>query len=352
MTTSLPIYVINLKRNPERRLHIQRQLDPFGLKYEFVEVDDIDKYELESKAYRMRIAQSLDIDESLLENKYTAIIDHAKTEEDKNWKSANLGQIAIILSHIKIYDSMVKNGIEQACILEDDAVLLPTFPEVLKMAPKLEWDILLLVSQPTNWSYLERLVERKPKFNYLSFLSTAIGSLLSLKSRKRVHQIKQLLEHYSIDSDLYPKQSQRIEQILEEYETKQEEIIKTIISNKLFSPRTESRYFRKTYRILYGPLILHSLIQLGAAPRKTSLQPINENHRIGEPIYIPYSATAYLVNQASAMKWKYAALAPHILAIDQIPWVLYKYRRMKLRVVTPPCAHTTYHYLKYSVRCG
>ncbi len=351
MATFSPIYVINLKRNPERRLHIQRQLDPFGLEYQFVEVDDIDKHELESKAYRMRIAQSLGIDESLLENKYAAIVNHAKTEKGKNWKNANLGQIAILLSHIKIYDLMVKNGIEWACILEDDATLLPTFPEVLRIAPKLEWDVLLLVSQPTNWSYLAGLVVKTPQFNYSSFLKIAIRSLLSLKRQKRVHQIKKLLEHYSIDSDLYPRQSQRIEQILEEYEIKQEEIIKTIISNRLFLPWTESRYFRKAYERLHGFLALHSLIQLGAAPRKTSLEPINEHHRIAEPIYEPYSATAYLVNQASAMKWKYSALAPHILAIDQIPWVLYKHRRMKLRVVTPPCAHTTYHYLRYSVRC-
>ena len=148
MATFPPIYVINLKRTPERRLYIQRQLDALGLKYEFVDVDDIDKYEMKSKAYRLRIARSLGIDKSLIENKYAAIIDHAKTEKDKNWENANLGQLAIVLNHIKIYDLMVENDVEWACILEDDARLLPTFAEVLKIAPKLEWDILLLASQP------------------------------------------------------------------------------------------------------------------------------------------------------------------------------------------------------------
>ena len=161
MATFPPIYVINLKRTPERGLHIQRQLDALGLEYEFVDVDDIDKYEMESKAYRMRIAQSLGIDESLLENKYAAIMDHAKTEKNKNWGNANLGSLAIALSHIRIYDSMVKNGIERACILEDDATLLPTFPEVLKIAPELEWDILLLASQPSNFSSSSVLLLRR-----------------------------------------------------------------------------------------------------------------------------------------------------------------------------------------------
>ena len=178
MATFPPIYVINLKRTPERKLHIQRQLDALGLGYEFVDVNDIDKYEMKSKAYRMRIARSLGIDKSLIENKYAAIVDHAKTEGDKNWKNANLGQLAIILSHIKIYDLMVKNGIERACILEDDATLLPTFAEVLKMAPELEWDILLLASQPSGFSFLEYVEQTRP--GYLLLLKKFIKYLLSL----------------------------------------------------------------------------------------------------------------------------------------------------------------------------
>ena len=112
MATFPPIYVISLKRTPERRLHMQRQLNALGLKYEFINVDNIDKHEIRSKAYRMQIAQSLGIDESLIENKYDAIIDYAKTKQDKNWKNANLGSLAIALSHIKIYDLMVKNSVD------------------------------------------------------------------------------------------------------------------------------------------------------------------------------------------------------------------------------------------------
>ena len=148
MATFPPIYIINLKRNPERRLYMQRQMDTLGLQYEFVDVDDIDKYELESRTYRMQIAQSLDIDESLIESKYAAIVDHAKTKKDKNWKNVKLSGFATALSHIRIYGLMIKNDVDWACILEDDATLLPTFLEILKIAPKLEWDILLLAHCP------------------------------------------------------------------------------------------------------------------------------------------------------------------------------------------------------------
>ena len=143
MNPSTPIYIISLSRTPERRLHMQRQLDVLGLEYQFV--DAIDKFDLESKTYRMRIAQSLDIEESTLENKYAAIINYMKTQEN------GCGQLANTLSHIKIYNLMVKKNIDRVCILEDDATLLPTFLEVLEITPKLEWDILLLASQPTDF---------------------------------------------------------------------------------------------------------------------------------------------------------------------------------------------------------
>ena len=42
----LPIYIISLKRTPERRLYMQRQLDALNLNYQFVEA--IDKYDLYS----------------------------------------------------------------------------------------------------------------------------------------------------------------------------------------------------------------------------------------------------------------------------------------------------------------
>ena len=357
MATFPPIYIINLKRTPERRLHIQRQLDALSLKCEFIDVDDIDKYEMKSKAYRMRIARSLSIDESLLENKYAAIIDHAKTEKDKNWKNANLGQFAIVLSHIKIYDLMVKNNVDWACILEDDATLLPTFAEVLKIAPKLEWDILLLASQPSGFWPLIDLVQTKP-IRYLLFLKKFIKHLLSLNHRinnpnsakQRAYPVKRLLEVYDINPHLYPRQSERIAQIYEQYDAKFEEIIKTAMPKKLRLSWTKLRYCKKRHSELYGALVFHTSIQLGALPEQSSLASINEHHRIAKPKYCPLAATSYLLSQEAAMKWKREALAADILAIDQIPWKLYKDEQVKLRIVTPPCATATYEYLKYSVR--
>ena len=350
MTNFPPIYIVNLKRTPERRLYMQRQLSALGLEYEFV--DAIDKYGLESKANRMQIAQSLGIDESSIENKYAAIVDHAKTEKGKNYENANLGPLAVSLSHIKIYNLMVKDGIEWACILEDDATLLPTFPEVLRIAPQLDWDIVLLASQPCGFWPLIDLVQTKP-IRYLLFLRKLIKYLLSLNhrgnsSKQRAYQVKRLLKVYGIDSHLHLRQSERIAQIYEEYDMKFEEIMKMAMPQKLRLSWTELRYFRKKHSKLYGALVFYTSIQLGALPEKNSLESINEHHRIAKPKYCPLTTTAYLVNQRAAMKWKHGTLAPNILALDQIPWELYKNEQVQLRIVSPPCATATYSYLAHS----
>ena len=332
---------------------MQRQLDTFGLEYEFVDVDDIDKHELESRAYRMRIAQSLGIEESLLENKYAAIVNHVKTEKDKNWKNENLGSLVIALSHIRIHNLMVRHDIEWACILEDDATLLPTFPEVLKIAPKLEWDILLLASQPSDFP--STVIKKK----FIKRIRLVDKDILFLSHRRinnansseqKAYRMKCLSGEYGFNFHLYSKQRERIKKILGEHDMKYREIIKKIIPDKRrLSLVKHERYIG--LRKFRQCLEIYTSIQFGALAEKTSLESITENHCIAIPKHEPYSATAYLVNQSTAMKWKRKALAPDILAIDQIPWRLYKNEQVKLRIVTLPCATATYSYLVHSVRC-
>ena len=350
MATFPPIYIINLKRNPERKLHMQRQMDTLGLEYEFVYVDDIDKYELESRTYRMQIAQSLGIDESLIENKYVAIVDHAKVKQDENWKKAELGTLAVVLSHIKIYDLMVKNGIDWACILEDDAELLPTFPEALKIAPKLEWDILLLAHCPNKFSeILKKCFKRIRIFNKdLLFFSRQLKETSTTQDEKD-HRIESLIKEYGFNSHIYSKQSESFANAIEEHDNKYAEIAKTIMpANRRILMIDHERY--KAHKTLYRYLRTYIFMQFGAVPERTSLNLITEHHCIAAPKYKPYSTAAYLVNQSTAMKWKHKALAENLLGIDEIPWELYKNKQVKLRIITPPCAIPTQSSFKYSSR--
>ena len=59
---------------------------------------------------------------------------------------------------------------------------------------------------------------------------------------------------------------------------------------------------------------------------------------------------AYLVKQSAVIKWKRKVLTKNPLAIDEIPWELYKNEQVKLRLITPPCTTVTYNYLIYSIR--
>ena len=353
---AIPIYIINLKRNPERKLFMQRQLDTFGLEYSFVDVDTIDKYELESKTYRRRIAKLLDIDETVLERKYGAVISKAKDEREKN---DSLGSIAAMLSHIQIYNSMIKNDIPVACILEDDATLLPTFPEILKTAAELEWDILMLASQPTGLDnnliqsncIKPNYTKRIPIFNrHLLFFLKTIKNCNIAKEQER--RIKCLLTEYGINARLRPEQSEIFVKVLQEHDAIYAGIIKTIApDNRWLSLVKHEQYV--TYIELGGLLLnLYTSIQLGALPDKLSLELITKHHCIAKPRATPVSTTAYMLKQSAVIKWKQQALAENPMAIDQIPWQLYRDEQVKLRIITPPCATATYRYLKYSTRRG
>ena len=349
MATFPPIYVINLKRTPERRLNIQRQLDALGLNYQFV--DAIDKFDLQSSQYRSRISRRLGIDETILANKYAKIINRVKFEEGKNWKNAGMGQLAIILSHIKVYDLMVKNGIDTACILEDDVQLLPTFLEVLKITLKLKWDILLLVNKSIGLPArtLKNPVRRVRVFGKdLVFLIRQLEKNPTTQKEKN-YRIKHLLEEYGFNSHEYCKQSKSFANTIKEYNSKYAEIVKTIMpANRRLLLIKPELYMK--YRILRRYLKAYIFMRFGALPEKSSLSLITEHHCIAEPRHLTFSATAYLVKQQVAVKWRNEALASNALAIDDVPWKLYKNAQARLRIITPPCAVPTQSSFMYSTR--
>ena len=59
--------------------------------------------------------------------------------------------MACLLSHIKFYDLVIQNKHPMACVLEDDAQLLPTFLDILnyEKLSKQNWSILLLSHRST-----------------------------------------------------------------------------------------------------------------------------------------------------------------------------------------------------------
>ena len=337
---AIPLFIINLKRNPERKLYIQRQLDALNLDYQFV--DAIDKYDLESRQCRDRIARSLGIDETNLEDKYSRFIGRFKVD-------VGLGQLACLLSHIKTYNLILKNNDSTACILEDDTYLLPTFSAVLKMAAEFSWDILMLANnQPSHPhrkliqpNYIKRIRHIRIFNRGLLFIHKEIKNRNAAKKQK--HRLERLLKEYGFNAPM-PEQSEVFVKALQEHDAKYAEIIKTIApdNRRLFWVKHEQY---RIYRTLRRHIRWHTLVQLGALPDKHSLELITKHHCIAKSRTEPLSTMAYLLKQSATVKWKQQALAENSLSIDEIPWQLYKNEQVKLRIITPPCAAAAYHYL-------
>ena len=120
-----PIYIISLKRMPERRLYVQRQLDALHLDYQFVDAVDFKSPECQAE-----ICDWLGADKTFIKEEY-----------------GDMKQLATTLSHIKAYKLMAEHNESAACILEDDAQISPDFVAILRVAKKKSWDILMLSSQ-------------------------------------------------------------------------------------------------------------------------------------------------------------------------------------------------------------
>jgi hypothetical protein len=89
----MKLYIINLERDRDRRAFIEAQVD--GLEHEFIEAVD------------------------------------GRTLRREDWpEHMTLGAVACALSHLEAYRAIIRDG-ETGIVLEDDAILPPTLPDIL-----------------------------------------------------------------------------------------------------------------------------------------------------------------------------------------------------------------------------
>lgn len=295
---SLPsIYIINLKRTPERRLNMQRQLDAFGLDYQFV--DAIDKLELHSKEYRAQIAHQLGIDESHMENLYNNHI--------------GKGELASKLSHIKVHNLIIRHKIPLACVLEDDGYLRSVFPKILntpRLLQDLSWDILML-------SHI------------------AGGGDALIRSSKNLFRDMLFCRFYKLirHKEYYPR-------LLSNWYFVRLIIWKGICYN-----------LRKFFNLRFQYMLSH---EIGAIPEmgKSSFYKTGFNRYVSKPNILNgviHSAMGYILTLPAAIKYKEAALH-NIGIIDSVPFLLYRRGKIDLCILSPPCISAIKKYLNYSIR--
>lgn len=170
-----PIFIISLKNSPRREVIAQR-LSALGLQFEFFDAvygKTLPKEELAK------------VDYEFYPKNYNA------------QKTLTLGEIGCAMSHIKLYEHLVKNNIEQAIILEDDAIVSLYFADIFndalrKISPN--FDILFLDHGKAKiYPFPKNLVERyrlakyiRPsKYSKRTIIRTT-GYLLTLNGAKKL----------------------------------------------------------------------------------------------------------------------------------------------------------------------
>ena len=315
---------------------MQRQLDAYHLNYRFV--DAIDKHDLHSKENRASIAEQLDINGADLEFIY-------KNSKDKA-VGKDVGAVACLLSHIKVYSLMEKENVPIACILEDDGIILPTFPQILAKCYKFPGDILMLASKASMITWIGRAFLRTEKFKMYSLLA---HSYKLMRYKKYYRQLTRYTQHRII--------LKIVKYIFLKYWRK--------ISDKLSRRRNrQERRERKAEVIAaeIGALPVHDL---------KKWHKIVSGHYVVSPLMDPdsniTSAMGYVLKLSAASKWKRAVVhlsrqiknkpkrailgyASNTLEIDHIPRYLHYRGEVVLHILVPPCVRIAPKYISYSIR--
>jgi len=307
---------------------MQRQLDALGLDYEFIEA--VDKYDVASSERRTEIARSLGMSESTID-RYKHIpyfYDH----------------LSCTLSHIKAYNLMLTNNVATACILEDDSVLPPDFPEILCASLKKSWDILMLSSHSRSTDILlgtnpdiQKSIERLPEvdcslFPILRAKKSIRPPVATRQSQLDVTLISQL-HWYLLMLLSYSKNCNKLFKY-----------IPAICNVNNYRVLYKSKKKNQEKRHIYIGC------KSGGLPIRNSQKRLYGNYDIAIPAEIPLSAMAYLLTLEMAKEWKeFANSHPRIL-VDIMPWYLHLRKGIRLRITTPACVTPSLYYLVNSSR--
>lgn len=118
------VFVINLYRDTHKKVKIEAQLKSLKLNYSIIEA----------------------VDGKLLSSEQITLVYDKKSALKDTKRELSTGEIGCAMSHINIYKKMLKDNMDIAVILEDDAVLNKDFKTIIKQInqfPK-KWELMLL----------------------------------------------------------------------------------------------------------------------------------------------------------------------------------------------------------------
>lgn len=170
-----PIFIISLKNSP-RRAVIAKRLSSLNISFEFFDAiygKDLTSYQLS------------EIDYEFYPKYYAAR------------KPLTLGEIGCAMSHIQLYRRIIDNNIEQAIILEDDAIVYQDFEaivrDILKKVPKRREIIFLEHGKAKSYPFKRNLIDgyrlvryRSPSKSSKRSITRATGYILTLAGAKKL----------------------------------------------------------------------------------------------------------------------------------------------------------------------
>ncbi|MET0536115.1 MAG: glycosyltransferase family 25 protein, partial [Steroidobacter sp.] len=121
-----PAYVINLERSPERRLYITSHLRSLGIEPTVVPAFD---------------GKKLSLDEVIKDGRYNDEVSRSSFD-----RSLSMAEIGCGLSHLSIYQRMVRDGTAVALVSEDDAQFGPDARQRIEAA---------LQAAPADWGVIQ-----------------------------------------------------------------------------------------------------------------------------------------------------------------------------------------------------
>ena len=130
------VLVINLKRSPERRRHIESELRKVGIT-DYAMVEAIDGQDLDADVisrYQQHILEVTDI------KKYPRLHCYKMSRQLAKQMNTSIpicnpitpNELACTLSHLKCCEHLLKSTAQAALVLEDDGVLNPDLPKVIQ----------------------------------------------------------------------------------------------------------------------------------------------------------------------------------------------------------------------------
>lgn len=188
MSQTLPkAYIISLPDCVDRREKMSKQMEKFGLEYEFIDAVDCrgkDIYSIPEYDYHKRL-------------KYFG-------------RNMSGGEIGCFLSHKKFIEMMIDQDIEEALFLEDDAILFDDFAMVLKslVQTRNEYELVRFLGQPKIATLKQKYVCDLGDGYHLSKLSTTPGGAFAVLFKKSAAlKLKPFLEHFYLPIDTIYGQS-------------------------------------------------------------------------------------------------------------------------------------------------